>query len=82
MGYARIRVSIDLLRERLSLPREADIKGVGLPDTWDGSDIELTIAHPDLADVPVGDRPPLIRPTFRKREASVDLIDWGQETTT
>ena len=82
MGYARMRVSFEVLRELLHLPLGTDIRGIGLPDDSSWDEAELTIAHSDLKPVLVGELPPLITPTFRRTEASVDLIDWGQETTT
>jgi hypothetical protein len=80
VGYARILVSFELLRELLHLPLRTEIKSIGLPaepsSSWEVA--ELTIAHPDLKNILEGERPPLITPVFRKTEASVDLIDWGQ----
>lgn len=85
MGYARMRVSFEVLRELLHLPAGTDIRGIGIPDDLVScNDVELTIAHPDLKEIAAGELPPLITPMYRKTaatKASVELVDWGQETT-
>jgi hypothetical protein len=83
MGYARIRVSFDLLRDALHLPRLAEIKLVAMPsdpcDPYRLEEAEILVAHPDLSDVLAPDElPPLITPTFRRQEPVV-FVDWGQK---
>lgn len=71
---ARILITPDFLRELLHLPIGTELRGSG---AYHYDQIELFLSHPDLPDVPLGDRPPLITPTFRRQEAVV-FVDWGQ----
>lgn len=77
MGAARLRVSTELLREVLHLPIGTDITCAGTVVGFD--QIELTVTHPDLQDMPAreGTLPPLICPTFRRQEPIV-FEGWNQ----
>lgn len=77
MGYARILVTTELLREVLHLPPDTNI----LFAKDDGQfNVELTVSHPDLVGGPgpEGELPPLVTPTFRKQEPIV-FEGWGQK---
>lgn len=75
MGYARILVSAELLREALHLPRDTNILFAKMEA---GFNVELTVSHPDLVGGPSpGELPPMATPTFRKQEPIV-FEGWNQ----
>jgi hypothetical protein len=75
MPYARIRVSLELLREVLHFPFGTEIKLVAMVRNAYGTEAELTVSHPDLKNE---ESIPLITPTFRRQEPVV-FVDWGQK---
>lgn len=81
MGYARILVSAELLRQALHLPTDTRICMAAMPreySSWE--QVELTVAHPDLKDVPLreGEFPPIVSPTFQHQQPVV-FVEWGQK---
>lgn len=81
MGYARILVSAELLRQALHLPADTRVCMAAMPreySSWE--QIELTVAHPDLKDTPLqeGELPPLVCPTFKSQQPVV-FVEWGQK---
>lgn len=80
MGAARVLISLPFLREALCLPRDTDIRFVGMsgdcPDT-----AEVTLTHQDIKDVPFieGQLPPIVTPLLqRDKEGQVTFLEWGQ----
>jgi hypothetical protein len=74
MGWARLRIDGELLREALGLPIGTEFRGncVGY------NEVELLVRHDDIPNVPMvpGGELPLARPTIKKNVA-VELVDWG-----
>ena len=78
MGYARFRITFELLRDVLHLPAQTEIKLVAMPTSkyWH-DECEITVEHPDIKTHPEGEVPPLVSPLFHKQDPVV-FIDWGQ----
>jgi hypothetical protein len=74
MGYARIRISGDLLREWMPLPLTASI--VGSVASEEPGAVEIVVEDQALPELTIGEKPPLICPTFRKN-LPVEFVDWG-----
>lgn len=71
---ARIQITGELMRLLLHLPVET----VVLRSNQCDQDIEIVVEDPNLPDVSLDEceRPPLVRPRFRRNE-DVTFINWG-----
>jgi len=75
MGAARFRVSYELLREILNLPRETEIVAVAGVDWMQQA--EIVVTNPTFAgddDVP-REAVPLVTPIFHKEYQSIAVFD-------
>ena len=84
MGYARLLISGELIRQRFGFPDGTDIVGslkhVG--GVVDG-EIEIVVSHADIPDAerPEGSDLPVARPSFRNGpDGRPVMLDWGVET--
>jgi hypothetical protein len=79
MGYARITLTPELLITALGFPDDTRIVGADMNHSR--GNVMLTVAHPDLQDVPIAssELPPTIRPQFSTVFQSVVVfLGWGQ----
>jgi hypothetical protein len=76
MGIARVRISLALFLDSLSLPADTQVLQVRVSR---GGDLVCDMQHPQITGVPQADgTPPATTPRFR-RQASVAFLGWGQD---
>lgn len=76
MGIARVRISLALFLDVLSLPADTQVLQVRVSR---GGDLVCDLQHPDITGVPQADgTPPPATPRFQ-RQAAVAFVGWGQD---
>jgi hypothetical protein len=80
MRVARLRVSVELIRQWLDLPEGSEILGVR-DVIGPYPQAELIVEHPDFDDVATVEDGPIVTPEYRRDcpHVSAKFIAWGKQ---
>ena len=74
MGYGRMEISGELVRQLLHLPEDTRVCG----SVQSADVVTIIVAHPDLpAQDPTTMRIAEICPVFKSTPAQIELLEWG-----